>query len=93
MCIRDRDRTYSPKTKKSLNITNLLNRLFRFVGLLGIANLSLICNLHTSSSLYKQESLILELYYTNVKSFLSPIKGKKDQYISPSVVRTSLERL
>ena len=85
--------TRSIRYEKSLNTTNLLNKLSRFVDLLRIFNPNLICKLHTSNSQCKQKTKILQLYYTNVKEILGPIKDETDQYILPSTVTKSLERL
>lgn len=97
--IRQQSRTLGLRTirstryEKSLNTTNLSNKLARFVDLLRINNPNLTYKLHTSSSLQEQKLKTLKLQYENVKEILGPIKGKADQYILPSIVTTALQRL
>lgn len=83
----------SIRYEKSLNSTNLLPILSRFVDLLKISNPNLVCTLHTSNSYDQQQTKVLKLQYENVKEILGPIQGTKNQYILPEIVKDSLERL
>lgn len=97
--IRQQSRTLGLRTsrsmryEKSIHSTNLLDPLSRFVQLLRIENPNLICKLHTKHSFSELKPKTLELQYQNVKEILGPIEGKKDRYISPSTITTSLKRL
>jgi phenylalanyl-tRNA synthetase beta chain len=97
--IRQQSRTLGLRTnrsmryEKSLNPTNLLDTLSRFVDLLKISNPNLICKLHTNNSLYQRKTKIIELEYNTVKEILGPIQKKKYHYVLPSIITTSLERL
>lgn len=85
--------TRSMRYEKSLNTTNLLNKLARLVALLRINNPHLTCKFHTGNSEQKQKLETLELHYNNIKEILGPVKDKKNQYILPSAVTTALQRL
>ena len=88
----------SARYEKSLNTTNFLDTLYRFVELLRISNPNLICKLHTNSAILEKQPKIIELNYENIKEILGPIKTfslvpSENNYISPQIISTSLKRL
>lgn len=83
----------SIRYEKSLNHTNLLNIISRFIDLLRISNPNLICKLHTNNSIHQQKAKDLTLYYKNIQEILGPVKGEKSQAILPSTITTLLEQL
>jgi phenylalanyl-tRNA synthetase beta chain len=85
--------TRSIRYEKSLNHTNLLNTISRFIDLVRISNPNLVCKIHTNSSVVEQKAKTLELHYENVKEILGPVKGETDQAILPSTITTILEQL
>jgi phenylalanyl-tRNA synthetase beta chain len=97
--IRQQSRTLGLRTirsiryEKSLNSTNLLIPLARFVDLLRISNPNLICKLHTSNSFGEQRIKTLKLHYQTVKEILGPIQLNHNEYISPSTITSLLQRL
>jgi len=100
--IRQQSRTLGLRTirstryEKSLNTINLLDTLLRFVELLRIFNPNLSCKLHTSSSLFEQQTKVIQLYYNTIKEILGPIRSLNlttNQYILPQSITTALERL
>jgi phenylalanyl-tRNA synthetase beta chain len=100
--IRQQSRTLGLRTvrstryEKSLNTINLLETLLRFIGLLRISNPNLRCKLHTSSSIFEQQTKVIELYYNNIKEILGPIRSvhvNANQYILPETIKMALERL
>ena len=85
--------TRSIRYEKSLNHTNLLNAISRFIDLLRISNPNLICKLHTNSSIGQPELKAIELNYKNIQEILGPIKGTTGQIILPETVTALLEQL
>lgn len=88
--------TRSTRYEKSLNTKNLLDTLYRFVGLLRIVNPNLICKFHTNDCRLEQTPKIIELHYENIKEILGPIKTlpfSTDNYILPETITMALERL
>ena len=85
--------TRSIRYEKSLNHTNLLNIISRFIDLLRISNPNLICKLHTNSSIGQQKVKTIELDYKNIQEILGPIKGKIGQFILPTTITALLEQL
>jgi len=88
--------TRSTRYEKSLNTINLLDTLYRFIGLLRIFNPNLSCKFHTSSSLVEQQTKIIQLKYTNIKEILGPIRASTittNEYILPQTITMVLERL
>lgn len=94
----------SSRYEKSLEDTNLLEALYRFISLLRIANPKLVCKLHTISDSVHDPIPSILLDYETVKKVLGPIKKLKidsdnnkeryeREYISPKQITDSLERL
>jgi phenylalanyl-tRNA synthetase beta chain len=83
--------TRSIRYEKSLNHTNLLFTISRFIDLLRISNPNLICKLHTNNSVNKQKLKTIELHYKNIQEILGPVK--KEESILPSTITMFLEQL
>lgn len=86
----------SSRYEKSIKNITLLESLYRLISLLRIANPKLCCKLHT---IIKPEKAIvkkIQLDYKKVKQVLGPIQRSTittDEYISPQIITTILERL
>ena len=85
--------TRSIRYEKSLNHTNLLNIISRFIDLLRISNPNLICKIHTNNSVGQQKMKTIELDYKNIQEILGPIKGKAGQAILPITITELLKQL
>lgn len=86
----------SSRYEKSIKNITLLESLYRLISLLRIANPKLRCKLHTRMQPEKQIVKKIQLDYKKVKQVLGPIHRSsitKDEYISPQIITTTLERL
>ena len=86
----------SSRYEKSIKNITLLESLYRLISLLRIANPKLCCKLHTLIQPEKAIVKKIQLDYKKVKQVLGPIQRStttKDEYISPQIITTILERL
>jgi len=86
----------SSRYEKSIKNITLLESLYRLISLLRIANPKLRCKLHTLMQPEKAIVKKIQLDYKKVKQVLGPIQQSiitKDEYISPQIITTILERL
>ena len=86
----------SARYEKSLQSTNLIEALYRFISLVRISNPNLVCKLHTITQTFQKSLNSIFLRYEIINQILGPIKKSRNNnftYITPNIITNYLNRL